>query len=77
VIEVDHLRDIGEAVEGRPDGLMIAARTAGKADEDRLLPEGSSLDLQLRAEDIEEQTHVIDGDEHGRASTVDLVFDCA
>jgi hypothetical protein len=55
MIEVDDLRDVGEPVEGWADALVIAARTARKADQQRLLLQRGAINFELWVEDVEDK----------------------
>src|SRR5262245_59450071 len=54
VVDVDHLRDVGEAVEVRPETGMVEAWPAMHDDESRLLTHHRAVKSELRPDDVEE-----------------------
>lgn len=66
MIEVDHLRDVGERVELGPEARMIEPRSAVHHDQRRLLAHRRTLGRKLRSGDVEKNALIADLHEHRR-----------
>ena len=64
MIDVDHLRDVGERIERAAQARMIESRSAVHDDECRLLAQGGPVRRKLRPNDVEENTLPAQVDEH-------------
>lgn len=64
MVDVDHLRDVGERVERAAQARMIEPRPAMHDDEGRLLAHRGPVRRKLRPHDVEENALPAQVDEH-------------
>ena len=71
VIDVEHLRDVGEVIEIRPHARMVEAGAAVHDDQRRLLDQARPVDTQFFADDVEEDALAVERHEH-ETSRIDM-----
>jgi hypothetical protein len=65
MVEVDHLGNVGQGRIGGSVDRVVGAGATMEKEQGRLFPHGRTVRHQLRALDVEEQSHPVDEHVHG------------